>query len=303
MIRLLAYAIAIALCAGTARAETIDIGGVTRTYLTQFPDSRPAPLVIVLHGNTQTGADMRMRTSWSLVASRERFGVIYPDGLNRAWADLRPDSKRAGRPPPAGTDDTAFIAGLIEKHVTDGTADPKRVYITGLSNGGAMTMTLLCGRADLFAAAASVIMNLTDESAGSCHPSQPVPVLMMNGTADPMIPFEGGKGASHYAVEGFWSTQATLAFWRRVNGCQTEDTTVTEFSDRDPTDQSTVTRIESDCPQGRDVVLYRVNGGGHRMPGAFADSRFPRIATAFLGPQNHDIDGAETIWAFFKRFP
>ena len=119
MIRLLAYTITIAFYAGMAYAETIDIGGVTRTYLTQFPDSRPAPLVIVLHGNTQTGADMRMRTSWSLVASREHFGVIYPDGLNRAWADLRPDSKRAGRPPPAGTDDTAFIAGLIEKHVAD----------------------------------------------------------------------------------------------------------------------------------------------------------------------------------------
>jgi polyhydroxybutyrate depolymerase len=303
MIRLPAFAIAIALCAGTACAETIDIGGVTRTYLAQFPDSRPAPLVIVLHGNTQIGADMRTRTSWSLVASRERFGVIYPDGLNRAWADLRPDSKRAGRPPPAGTDDTAFIAGLIERYVTDGTADPKHVYITGLSNGAAMTMTLVCIRPELFAAAASVVMNLTDESASACHPSQPVPVLMMNGTADPLVPFEGGKGASHYAVDGFWSTQATLAFWRRVNGCQTEDTTVTEFSDRDPTDQSTVTRIESDCPQGRDVVLYRVNGGGHRMPGAFSDARFPRIATAFLGPQNHDIDGAETIWAFFKRFP
>jgi polyhydroxybutyrate depolymerase len=303
MIRLLAFAIPIALCAGTARAETIDVGGMARTYLAQFPDSRPAPLVIVLHGNTQTGADMRTRTSWSLVANRERFGVIYPDGLNRAWADLRPDSKRAGRPPPAGTDDAAFIARLIEKHVADGFADPKRVYVAGLSNGGAMTMTLVCARPELFAAAASVIMNLTDESAGRCHPSQPVPMLMMNGTADPMIPFEGGKGASHYAVEGFWSTQATLAFWRRVNGCQTEDTTVTEFSDRDPTDQSTVTRIDSDCPQGRDVVLYRVNGGGHRMPGAFSDARFPRIATAFLGPQNHDIDGAETIWAFFKRFP
>jgi polyhydroxybutyrate depolymerase len=229
--------------------------------------------------------------------------VIYPDGLNRAWADLRPDSKRAGRPPPAGTDDTAFIAGLIEKHVSDGTADPTHVYITGLSNGGAMTMTLVCARAEMFAAAASVIMNLTDESAGTCHPSRPIPMLMMNGTADPLVPFEGGKGTSHYAVEGFWSTQATLAFWRRVNGCQTEDTAVTEFSDRDPTDQSTVTRIESDCPQGRDVVLYRVNGGGHRMPGAFSDARFPRIATTFLGPQNHDIDGAETIWAFFKRFP
>ena len=303
MMRALALSLAVMLCAAAAGAETIDVGGAARSYLTQFPETKPAPLVIVLHGNTQTGADMRTRTSWSLVASRERFGVIYPDGLNRAWADLRPDSRRAGRPPPAGTDDVAFIVALIEKHVADGSIDPKRVYITGLSNGGAMTMTLVCARAELFAAAASVIMNLTDESAAACHPSQPVPVLMMNGTADPLIPFEGGKGASHYAVDGFWSTQATLAFWRRVNGCKAEDATVTDLGDRDPDDHSTVTRIESDCPPARDVVLYRVNGGGHRMPGAFSDARFPRIATAFLGPQNHDIDGAETIWAFFRKFP
>src|SRR5450631_1909138 len=116
--------------------------------------------------------------------------------------------------------------------------------ITGLSNGGAMTMTLVCARAELFAAAASVIMNLTDKSAAACHPSQPVPVLMMNGTADPLIPFGGGKRIVHYAVDGSWSTSATLAFWRRVNGCKAEDATVTELGDRDPDDQSTVTRIE-----------------------------------------------------------
>jgi polyhydroxybutyrate depolymerase len=304
MIRAVACAaLAIALGAISAGAETIEIGGVARSYLTQFPETRPAPLVVVLHGNTQTGADMRTRTSWSQLASRERFGVIYPDGLNHAWADLRPASKRAGRAPPTGTDDVAFIARLIEKYVGDGSADPKHIYVTGLSNGGAMTMTMVCARAELFAAAASVIINLTDESAAACHPSRPVPLLMMNGTADPLIPYQGGKGTSRFAVEGFWSTPATLSFWRRANGCKTEDAAVTDLADRDPADQSTVTRIESHCPQGLDVVLYRVNGGGHRMPGAFSDARFPRIAAAFLGPQNHDIDGAETIWAFFRRLP
>ncbi len=68
---------------------------------------------------------------------------------------------------------------------------------------------------------------------------------------------------------------------------------VTDLADRNSDDRSTVTRIESRCPPARDVVLYRVNGGGHRMPGAFSDVRFPRIATAFLGPQNRDIDGAD----------
>ena len=136
MIRFLAYGLAIALGAGAAAAENIEIGVAKRSYLTQFPETKPAPLVVVLHGNTQTGADIGTRTSWSLVASRERFGVIYPDGLNHAWADLRPDSRRAGQAPPAGTDDVAFIAKLIEKYVADGFADPKHVYITGLSNGG-----------------------------------------------------------------------------------------------------------------------------------------------------------------------
>jgi polyhydroxybutyrate depolymerase len=303
MIRIVAIVAAIAIAAGPAAAETIEIGGVARTFLAQFPDLKPAPLVIVLHGNTQTGADMKTRTSWPLVANRERFGVIFPDGLNHAWADLRPDTKRADRVPPKGTDDTGFIVRLIEKYVADGSADPKRIYVTGLSNGGAMTITLVCARADLLAAAASVIMNLTDEVAAACHPSRPVPILMMNGTADPLIPFEGGKGSSRFAVNGFWPTMKTLAFWRKLNGCEIGDGAVTDLEDRDHEDQSSVTRIESRCPPALDVVLYRVNGGGHRMPGVFSDARFARIASAFLGPQNHDIDGAETIWAFFKRFP
>jgi polyhydroxybutyrate depolymerase len=299
----LASAAAIIWCANPARADTIDIGEVTRTYTAQLPDTKPAPLVIVLHGNTQTGADMAEHTSWPQVAKREGFGVVFPDGLNRAWADLRPNSKRAGRVPPDGTDDAAFIVRLAEEFIADGVADPKRIYVTGLSNGGAMTMAMVCVRADLFAAAASVIMNLTDESAGACHPSRPVPFLMMNGTADPLVPYLGGRGTSRFAVDGFWSTDKTLEFWRRANGCETNDAGVTDLEDRDKSDQTTVTRIESNCPPGRDVVLYRVNDGGHRMPGGFPDARFPRVVNYLLGPQNQDIDGAETIWTFFKKFP
>ena len=286
-----------------ALADTIDINGVTRTFTAQLPDARPAPLVIVLHGNTQIGADMAARTSWPDVARRERFGVVFPDGLNRAWADLRPDTRRAGRAPPKGTDDVGFIVALIEKFVTEGSADPKRVYITGLSNGGAMTMTMICARADLFAAAASVIFNLTDDMAAACHPAKPVPMLMINGTADPLIPYQGGRGTSRFAVAGFWSTEKTFAFWRRVNGCEAGDATVTELAHRDKADPTSVTRIESPCPKGRDVVLYRINHGGHRMPGKSADVRFPRVVSLLLGPQNRDIDGAEIIWEFFKRFP
>jgi len=302
-LRIFATGVVLALGIAAAPAEQIKIGGVTRTFTAQLPDNKPAALVIALHGNTQTSADMMTRTSWPDVAKRERFAAVFPDGLNRAWADFRPNANRAGRAPPEGTDDVAFIVKLIEKYVADGTADPKRIYVTGISNGGAMTMTLACARADLFAAAASVIMNLTDESARACHPSRPVPVLLMNGTADPLIPFLGGRGTSRFAVPGFWSTERTFDFWRRTNGCDPQDAAVADLDDRDKSDQSTVTRISGRCPRGSDVVLYRINDGGHRMPGGFADARFPRMVDAFLGPQNRDIDGAETIWAFFRKFP
>ena len=286
-----------------ALAETIDINGVARSYLVQLPEARPAPLVIVLHGNTQTGADMAARTSWPDVARREHFGVVFPDGLNRAWADLRPNTKRAGRVPPKGTDDIGFIVALIEKFVVEGAADPKRIYITGLSNGGAMTMTMICARAELFAAAASVIFNLTDDMANACHPSRPVPMLMMNGTADPLIPYEGGRGTSRFAVAGFWSTEKTFDFWRRVNGCEMQALNAVDLDHRDKSDPTSVTRISASCPHGCDVVLYRINKGGHRLPGARPDVRFPRIVSALLGPQNRDIDTAETIWEFFRKSP
>jgi polyhydroxybutyrate depolymerase len=301
MIRLLAILLAL-LCANAAAAETITIDGKPRSFTRQLPDKKPAPLVIVLHGNTQTGADMITRTAWPAVAQHEGFAVVFPDGLNHSWADLRPNNLRAGRVPPHGTDDVAFIAKLVEKFVADGSADPKRIYVTGISNGGAMTMTLVCKRADLFAAAATVVINLTDQSAGLCRPSRPVPMLMMNGTADPLVPYKGGRGTSRYAVDGFWSVEKTLGFWRKINGCEAKDAEVTDLEDTDRNDRSTVTRIDSKCPPGRDVVLYRVNDGGHRMPGN-PDARFPRLANTFLGPQNRDIDGAETIWAFFKKFP
>jgi polyhydroxybutyrate depolymerase len=301
MIRFLALLFALT-CGGAATAETITVGRVTRHYTVRLPDTRPAPLVIVLHGNTQTGADMITRTAWPMVARREGFGAVFPDGLNHSWADLRPVNLRAGRVPPRGTDDVAFITKLVEKLVADGSADPKRIYVTGISNGGAMTMTLVCKRADLFAAAASVAINLTDQSAGLCHPARAVPMLMMNGTADPLVPYNGGRGTSRFAVDRFWSVGKTLGFWRKSNGCEAKDAGVTDLEDTDRSDRSTVTRIDSKCPPGRDVVLYRVNDGGHRMPGS-PDARFPRLANSFLGPQNRDIDGAETIWAFFKKFP
>ena len=96
---LIAGLIVIAVTTSIASAETFEAGGVKRSYTAIVPSSTPAPLVLILHGNTQQGEDMRTRTSWPAVARREGFVAVFPDGLNRAWADLRGDTDRTGRSP------------------------------------------------------------------------------------------------------------------------------------------------------------------------------------------------------------
>lgn len=301
--RLAFLPLALALLAPAALAATLPVGGVERSYSAQLPPKASrVPLVLVLHGNTQQGIDMRERTGWTEVAKREGFAVVFPDGLNRAWADLRGGEERAGVTPPKGTDDTAFLMALARRYVDAGVADPKRLYVTGVSNGGAMAMTLACLHPETFAAAGVVVMNLTQSMRPACRPSQPIPILFMNGTADPLIPYSGGKGTSRMAVDGFLSTPDTVRFWRKVDGCDEADAAATPLPDVNMQDDSHVTRIESTCPPGTDVLLYRVDGGGHRMPGAKSDARVRAFVKFLLGPQNRDIDGAETIWAFFRRF-
>ena len=290
------------LAATQALAETMTIDGTERTFAAFVPEKRPAPLVLVLHGNTQQGVDMQTRASWPEVARREQFIAIYPDGLNRAWADLRSGAEVVGRRPPAGTDDVAFLMALVAKYIKDGTADPKRIYIAGVSNGGAMTMTLACKEPQTFAAAAVMIMSFTATMAEACRPQQPIPMLLMNGTADTLIAYQGGRSTSQYALPNVWSTERTIGFWRKVNGCEAGNGATSNLPDKDREDSSTVTRIDSRCPPGKDVVLFRVNDGGHRVPGKGSDAKMPRAADAILGPQNHDIDGPDVIWEFFKRF-
>jgi polyhydroxybutyrate depolymerase len=292
------------LCASAAHAEQMRSGGQQRTWTAQVPAGAHAlPLVLVLHGNTQQGRDLRERTSWAATAAAQGFVVLFPDGLDRAWADLRSAPERGGASPPAGTDDAAFLLALVDRYVAAGSADPRRIYVAGVSNGGAMALSLACRHPDRFAAVASVVMAFTPTFAASCHPAWPIPVLMMNGSADPLIPYGGGLFHGRRRGAEYLSTAQTLAFWRKANGCAADDAGATRLPDRDPGDASTVTRIDSRCPRGGQVLLYRVDGGGHRMPDAMADARHPRLVDALLGVQNRDIAAPELIWRFFASQP
>jgi polyhydroxybutyrate depolymerase len=296
---LAAFVLAIA---GSASADELHIGTTTRTYTAIVPaHAHAVPLVLALHGNSQQGRDIRERTSWTAVAEREHIAVVFPDGLNRAWADLRTPQERLGGSPPPGTDDTAFLVALAQHFVDIGVADRRRVYAAGVSNGGAMALTLACARPDTFAAVAAVAMEFTPGAMARCTPGRALPVLLMNGTADPLIPYAGGHAGRRGTGADYLSTERTLAYWRQRNGCTAADAAQAALSDLDTTDHSTVTRIDSTCPHGADVVLYRIDGGGHRWPDRLPDARHPRLVDAILGPQNHDIDGPGLAWRFLSQ--
>jgi len=108
-IAIFAALFAVTVTARAADAATFESGGVKRTYTAVIPNTKPAPLVLILHGNTQQGEDMRTRTSWPEVATREGFVAVFPDGLNRAWADLRGVVGAGGR----RASDAAGVAAKI----------------------------------------------------------------------------------------------------------------------------------------------------------------------------------------------
>ena len=198
-------------------------------------------------------------------------------------------------PGPEASRDAAFIHDLIAKLVADGIADRRKVFLIGISSGGATALRLACDDANAFAAVAAVITGMPADLATSCKPSRPVPFLLIAGTADTLIPFQGGKANLPDDKGEFLSADATLAIFAKAAGCG-EGRATTAFPDRDPHDG---TRAYLDKVNGckAPVELVRVEGGGHAIPGranaGAGDS--PR------GARNSDVDAAKFIWEFFRR--
>jgi polyhydroxybutyrate depolymerase len=150
------------------------------------------------------------------VAEREGFAIVYPDGLQRGWNDGRQDQLRL-RGAADQTDDVAFLKVMVQNLIRQGLADRERIYLTGASNGGMMSLRMGCEAAELFAGIAPVIANLPTDIAGSCKPRRPTPMLMINGTADPLVPWGGGGVGFGGRRGNVLSTEETIAIWRRAN--------------------------------------------------------------------------------------
>ncbi len=294
--------LAIGLAASSVHAEQMTVDGVMRTFALHIPSriaqaKTPAPLIIALHGGMGSGAQMRGWLGLDAVADRLGFIVAYPDGLSRNWNDGRTAvrAESAGGKP---ADDVAFLS-MLAKILTDrGQAKAGQVFVTGASNGGMMAFRLACETEGVFAGYAAMIANVSVELEARCQPRQPAAMLIMNGTADPLMPFGGGNVARN-GRGTVTSTRQTFARWQSANRCHGEAPAL-RLPDLDPGDGSYVEVISSkDCAVGAATVLYTIVGGGHQMPSRLRGSR-PMI-DRFLGPNNRDIEAAEVVARFFME--
>jgi polyhydroxybutyrate depolymerase len=300
-----AYLILFPAPAGSAQSASILHDNLKRTFKIHIPSfnikSGMLPLLIALHGRGGNGESMILitRNGFNKLADKDGFIVVYPDGIEENWNDGRMDEEADDRAHRENIDDVGFISSLIDFMISNYNIDPKRVYVTGISNGAIMSYRLACELSDKIAAIAPVDGNIPYLLLGECSPSQPVSVLAINNVNDPLVPYEGGEIYGHFhrvKLGKVLSVDQSIGFWVDRNKCSTE-AVVIEEPDTDPKDGTRVKRTEYlNGINGTEVALYTVDGGGHTWPDGFQ-----YLPVWIIGKTSRDFDANVVIWSFVKK--
>jgi polyhydroxybutyrate depolymerase len=265
--------------------HTISIGGHLRSFHVYRPATLPAgavPLVVMLHGGFGDGLQAQRTYGWDAQADRDHFVVVYPDGLNHAWSV---GGGCCGAPGRAKVNDVAFITAVVERLRQKLPIDVRRIYATGISNGGMLAYRLACD-SDIFAAIGPNSATLL----GSCTNPKPISVIHIHGTADRTIRFDGGRGQGVAQIDGP-PIPSVNAMWRSIDRCDPPSITTS----------GAVTISLANCPDGRTVELITIAGAGHQWPGAPSRPVVQRLL--HTDPPSNALDATATIWQFFADHP
>lgn len=264
---------------------TLVSSGQKREYLLYVPQSydraKPTPLVISLHASMNWPAAQMGISQWNKAADEHGFIVVYPAGTGTGPGTWFMEAART----PSLMPDVRFISELLDTLGAAYNIDPARIYANGLSNGGGMAFVLSCTLSHRIAAIGAVAA-AQSLPWNWCADSRPVPMIAFHGTADRIVPYNGGK--VWIAPAPFPSVPTWAANWARRNRCGPNPIESVVAAD--------VTRLEyTDCADDAAVVLYTVRGGGHSWPGG------KPLPEWIAGSTSRNIDATNQMWAFFRE--
>ena len=253
--------------------RTIAVAGVQRSYWMAPQPASSAPLLVILHGTGISGAAMAGWTGLAVRGPAAGFATVFPESVREMWDDT-------GQGRADGLDDAAFVTGLIELMISARLVRPEAVFLVGLSNG-AFFAERLARQGKVAALGMVLVAGTAREAARNAvpHPDRPTAVLCFGGTADPLVPYAGGRARGPLAWIARRRRRRVLtirdrgevvgpevlaAEWAAVNGCSSEPTI--EHLPGRPGDVA-VDRLGWTAPGRPPVVLYRIEGGGHGWPG------------------------------------
>ena len=264
--------------------DSIYSGGMYRNYRIYIPaiytGATARPLIINMHGYTSNALQQQFYSNFEPIADTANFLMVYPNGTFSGGSQFW----NAGISS-IGVNDISFLSNLIDSLKSQYNIDLNRVYSTGMSNGGFMSHTLACELSNRITAIASVTGSIFITQYGTnCHPTRPVPVMQIHGTADGTVPYLGNSTMA--------AIDSVVKYWVKKNNCSLIPST-SAVPNINLTDGCTADHfVYSGGTLGSTVEHYRVNGGAHTWPGApFA-----------IGVTNQDFSASKEIWRFFRPF-
>lgn len=290
----------------TVSRLSITVGDMSRDYIAVVPDNLlpGAPLWVVLHGASSNAEHMRFITGYQFeeLAAREGFVVVYPDGYQQSWHDCRTATKYPARA--EGIDDVRFLETLVAATVAKHGLDPARAYGFGYSNGAHMLFKMAAQSRRTFAAIVANAANMSEPDSSDCISlSIPLPVMLVEGTKDPLNPYAGGASGNRRATLGqVKSAVDTAIAFARVNGVagpasdpginSVEGAPVRTLVAGTEGKRRSVVLKEFGAGSAAPVRLYTVKGGGHVVPNT--GYRAPRI----MGRSSRNFDAPVVAWEF-----
>ncbi|AEE54149.1 alpha/beta hydrolase family esterase [Haliscomenobacter hydrossis] len=272
----------------TASAQLISDSMEIENHYRSFHFNRPEntrknkSLIFVLHGSGRNGKQMMAGAAkLDKLSSSENLIVVYPDGYKRYWNECR---KAATTPPNLeNINEEAFFEAMIQYFKKRYRINTKNVFVVGTSGGGHMAYKLAMTLPEKIKAITAIVASLPDPSNFDCLEKKVAkPVMIVNGTADPLNRWEGGEiilgnGVNMGLIR---STESSFQYWSALAG-YTAEPVKTALPDIDPKDGKMIERYQFKAKGKPEVILLKVIGGKHDYPG--------------------DIDVHVEAWSFFKR--